>query len=126
MPALSKQDLLAHKPKIESVAVPELGEGAIVYLRELTAASVVGYAALHGALEGNDSQRIPRLMDFMLARSICDEGGQRLFTDEDSPLEAMIFAVANRLWTKALELNRIEDDEKKGSETDTKSTLHAA
>ena len=126
MAELTKADLLSAKFKIEAVAVPELGENATIHLREMTAAGVVAYAALYASLE-EERQRTPRLMDFMLARSICNAEGQRLFGDDDSPLEAMTFAVANRLWLKALEINRIEDaDAKKDSETATTSTSRAA
>jgi hypothetical protein len=125
MPALSKEDLLTFKPKIEAVAVSEMGDDAVVYLREVNAAGIVGFITLWTELEGKTPER---LMVSLLSRAICDADGRRLFEDDESPIDTLTFVVANRLYQAAMRLNGIVDTDtpKKSSENNPSSTLHVA
>jgi hypothetical protein len=134
MSALTKEGLLSRKPRIEAVAVPELGEGAEAYLREMNAMAVLEYGALHSEASGGGKHAVPAskqpaLMSFLLERTMCDEEGQPLFSEGELAKAEIPWAVAQRLWQKAAELNQLTetaDSPKKSSEATPSSTLHAA
>jgi hypothetical protein len=107
-PTFTKELLLGGTPRIEAVPLPECGENVVAYVRELSAAAVLGYSALHNETD-DDTRRLAPLMAFMLRHALCDAGGKRLFADDESPLDNITWAVAHRIWQKALEVNKIAD-----------------
>ena len=116
MPALSKEALLALKPKVEAVAVPEAGDGAEIYIAELDALSVFEFTstfrefAKKGAEAELDSRQVDTI-NTLLERSIVDAEGNRLFEPGEFAQVRLSFAVRQRLFDKALELSGMKADQ---------------
>ncbi len=118
--SLTKHDLLkAWTPKIEQVDVPELGDGAHVFVRQFSAADR-GKLETMGVQfkEGKQYDKVPRVRFLTVALSLCDEQGSRLFTDaEIDEIGKMPASVVDRIFERAAELNAlskkaVEDAEK--------------
>ncbi|OJW26899.1 MAG: hypothetical protein BGO49_21500 [Planctomycetales bacterium 71-10] len=71
--------LQAREPRRELVAVPEFGEGATAYVRQITAGERDEFEASMQRKRGKDI----RVRLVILAT--CDAEGRRIFTDDDVP-----------------------------------------
>ncbi len=98
---LTKQDLMTRKLAIRKIDIPEWGT---VYIRRLA-----------GGEQDNWEKSIKDLDAWqlkvqILLRTLCDEEGKRLFTDNDSELLNEIDgSVLVKLARLALKFNRIEE-----------------
>jgi hypothetical protein len=113
-----KEKLLALKPKIEKVDVPEVGT---VWVRGMTAIELDQWVANHAKTDSRDHYHA-----FLIARTLCDENGKRLFTDEElKKVSTLPSQVADRLWDIAARLSGItkeaEEANRKNSEADQTS-----
>lgn len=133
MPALSKAALLALKPKIAAVPVPELGEDAELYIAEMDALSVFEFGVMFRDLaqHGDNPDIQPKHLETMnrlLERTLVDEDGNALFEAGEFAQVRMPFVVRQRLFDKALELSGMKgkEDTEKNSEPTQPASLHAA
>jgi hypothetical protein len=103
---LSSDDL----PK-ELVAVPEWG--GEVYVRCLTAAERDDWEASVMHMEGNKTKaNLQNLRAKLVARTVCDEDGARMFEDKDVvALGAKSAAALDRLYTVAAKLSKISKND---------------
>ena len=108
MAILSKDAILSADdlPK-ELVSVPEWG--GEVYVRCLTATERDDWEASVMHMEGNKTKaNLHNLRAKLVARTVCDEAGARLFEDADvATLGAKSAAALDRLYTVAARLSKI-------------------
>ena len=105
-PALRRDQALGVADrKREAVEVPEWD--ATVHLSEMSLTLGQEYVALIGASEGDETG----LVTALLVRTIVDENGERLFTDDDGEaLAGMSLKVLKRLFAIAGRLNGVTDE----------------
>lgn len=109
--ALDRSAILAAKPKIVTVSVPEWGGD--VCMREITAGQRDQWDAWQ--IEHDGAARYQDIRARLLVLTICDEQGVRLFSDADIDIVSSLPANAiERLWSTACRLVglRPEDVEK--------------
>lgn len=116
MAVLTRDALLALKPKIEAVAVPEAGEGAELCVCELDALSVFEFTAAFRDLakkgdEGALDPKMAQTINSILERSIVDQTGKPLFGEGEFGAVRLSLTVRQRLLDKALELSGMKDPE---------------
>jgi len=100
MGVATRDQLLAARLRTVEVAAPELGEGVVVRLRELTNSQVEQWRT-SGNLEERADVRL-------LLRCLVDAQDQPLFGAEDEDaIAALPFQLVNRLAAAALELNAL-------------------
>lgn len=104
--ALTREEIIAltqTPAKVEKVGVPGVGE---FHLKVMTGSERGSYRAATLSVEGDKLKTDFRQMDVaLLVRTLCDAGGQRLFTDADanlvgklpSPIVAALAAAAGKL-----------------------------
>lgn len=136
MAALTKEALLALKPKIEAVSLPEAGDGAEVYVSELDALSAFEFTAAFReiAKKGEDGELDPKQLDTVntiLERSIVDAEGNRLFEPGEFAQVRLSWPVRQRLLGRALALSGMGrpvegDDARKNREPTRTSASRAA
>lgn len=125
---LSRDQILGHKKlKQEVVDVPEW-EGSVV-VRELTANEADAFESMFAGVRpsrnGNEPET-PQVRQFrakLVAMSVIDEAGNRLFSDGDVvALGEMSRAALDRVSTVAMRLSGYSDDGKKNSQPSADST----
>lgn len=137
MAALTKDALLALKPKIEAVQVPELGEGVELCVREMNGLDILDYGGLYNELtsDGKPFEKLPvadrrRIMRFLLERTVCEPDGTLMFADGGAGQTAIPWTAMQRLWEAANRLNQMAeanaDAPKKSSGESPTSTSRAA
>lgn len=116
---LDKAGILSKaKVRVERVEVPEWGDA--VHLRELTAGERDLYEGASIEAKGMAKWRDVRAK--LLSLSLCDEQGVRLFGDGDiQQLSTLPAGIADRLWEKALKLNRMTKDDVEALEKNSAS-----
>ena len=106
--ALTKDQILAADDLgLLEVKVKEWG--GVVYLRVMTVAERDAHE-----LEwlNNKEKGVANFRTKFLARCLCDEKGERLFTDEEvGKLSTKNAAVMNRLWDKAMRHNALTQED---------------
>jgi hypothetical protein len=104
--ALNKKMILeANDLKLLKVAVPEWGGD--VFIRVM---SVGERDAYENDWIANKNKGVEDFRTKFLARCLCDENGDRLFSDEEIPVLAKKSAkVMSRLWQKAMDHNALTD-----------------
>lgn len=112
---LSREELTAPwQSKVVEVPVPEKGEGAVMFVRSISAFERKGLEAMSSRY--NQSKRYEDITDFnylLLAMTISDEDGKRFFQDDELELIRKFPAtVVDRLFTAAAELNGLNDKKK--------------
>jgi len=109
MTTLTRDEILAagRKLKQEAVEVPELGGSVLV--REMTGAERDGWEASVLDTSGPDPKpNLENTRAKLLVRTIVDEQGKRLFTDDEIDLVGALSAGAlDRLFAVAARLSRI-------------------
>lgn len=96
--ALTKRDILAARPKVRAVEVPEWG-GA-VHLRPMNVRQVMDFMKAREQLDPAE------LYPLLVQLSACDDEGSPLFGPEDLDLlKAQPFALLRRVGDEALSLN---------------------
>lgn len=107
--ALDKAGILAKaKVRVERVEIPEWGDA--VHMRELTAGERDLYEGQ--SIEAKGMAKWKDVRAKLLSLSLCDPEGVRLFGDGDiSQLSALPAGIADRLWERALKLNRMTKDD---------------
>lgn len=135
MAALTKEALLALKPKIETVQVPELGEGAELCVREMNGLDVLEYGGMYNEATagGKQFEQLPAaarnaIMQFLLERTLCDADGKRMCDDGEAMRMAIPWSAMQRLFEAANRINQMADSDtpKKSSEETPTSTSRAA
>ena len=116
--ALSREDILGLRPRMEQVEIEDVGKFTI---RGLTAAERDDYE--QGLLEvGPDGQaRLKKLRRnvraSLVVRCIVDDAGERMFTDKDTEaLGKVDGAVIDRLWDVARRLSGMSTEAVEESE----------
>lgn len=115
MPFLTREQILGAKDLlVEVVDVPEWGEGAQVRVRGLTARERDDYEAgmltFRGKKDPDVNMRDARAR--MIVMAVCDENGNRMFTDQDLNALAKRSAIPmDRLYTVAVRLSGITKEE---------------
>jgi hypothetical protein len=112
MPILTKDQILAAKDqKIEKVAVPEWGEDAEVYVRCLNGTERDKFEA--SLVIYQNGQPIPKIDAYrprLCALAICDENGNRLFSDaEISDLGKKSGIALDRVATAASRISGLDE-----------------
>ena len=100
---LTREEILAKTDfrRVE-VAVPEWGEGAVVYVAELDAAKVE--KLIEATQDGED----PCTMAVVAVRTVVDEAGERVFRDEDvEAVRGLSGAALTRIMAVASDLNKL-------------------
>lgn len=98
-----RDTILAVRPKLERVHVPEWGMDVYVSVMSGTIAVQLG----------EFSKRFPEAMyaAALVAFTACDATGERIFSEDDvSDLEAQPYPALDRIRAKAVELNGLESD----------------
>ena len=117
--ALSREQILSNKAKrVEKIAVPEWGGD--VFIREISAAERDAYEA--AALDKKGNVQLVNVRARLVALTLCDEAGVRMFTDLDHKLIAdMPAAGVDRVFAAASKLNAFSKEDieelEKNSET---------
>lgn len=103
--ALSKSKILAaNDAKLDKVSVPEWGDD--VYIKTLTGSERDMFE------ESYSSEKMKNFRSRFLVLTLCDEAGERLFTDADVDLLGKKSAlVLNRLFEKAWSLNAFREQD---------------
>ena len=103
---LTREEILAQAVTgRERVAVPEWGDGAEVYVAELTAAEV---EKLVGDTQDGECECT---MAIVAVRTVVDESGERVFRDEDvEAVSGLSGAALTRIMAVASDLNKIGAD----------------
>jgi hypothetical protein len=114
---VTKDDLLALKPKTATVEADELGEGKCLLVQELDALSVIEWMSkfvTKDEAEGIQTRHI-EAMHYVLERALINEDGTRLVADGEMASLWLPISVRQRAFTKALELSQLMtvDDSKK-------------
>lgn len=115
MSLINKEELKKRQPspRKEKVDVPEWGEDAFIYVRELSAATL-DYFESFIVLDGMASpeERRARYENFRVryvVLSACDEQGKAIFTTEDEVwLGEMESSIISRIFVAAKVVNRID------------------
>ena len=91
MTSLNKSQIFAIKDvDVEKVDVPEWGEGAFIYIRQMSAGSRDKFetAALRSRLNDDPAKADTKgLRSLMVALTVCDEHGVLLFDDRKDAVE---------------------------------------
>lgn len=105
--------LLSRRRELRRVDVPEPAEsgrsGAVVYVRELSVGERDAFEkAIYG--EGGDRAQVRAAL---LVRALCDENGNRLFTDDQMQelADSLPGCVGVRLFDQACEINGVGQSE---------------
>ena len=123
MSGLSKQQILdANDRKLEPVEVPEWG--GTVYVRTLTGTEKDAYLARHvKAVDGQQTFDRNGATEQLVAMALCDESGNRLFTDlEARKLGEKNANVLERLVEVATKLNKLGADGLEEAEKNSEAT----
>lgn len=97
MAALTREQILGIKPKLQELEVPEWG--GHVYLRPMNPAIAVQFSE---RLKANNNDSI----GLMVLYSVCDSEGNRFFTEEDlTNLAEKDLPGMNRIAKAAVEIN---------------------
>ena len=109
MAVLNRDQILNAKDiKVEKVHVPEWGGD--VYLRVISGADRDEYESF--VLQSKDRGTVKNFRAMLLAKAICDENGNPIFTNKDiEALGKKNSVVLDRLWQKAMKLNGLTDEE---------------
>jgi hypothetical protein len=104
--SLTKQQILAADDcRLAQVAVPEWGGD--VYIRVMSCGERDAY---ENDWVQNKNKGVENFRSKFLARCLCDEKGERLFTDaEIGELSKKSAKVLGRLWQKAMEHNALSE-----------------
>ena len=105
---LSKTDILAAKDiKIEEISVPEWGGS--VFVKEMTGAERDKYeSSILEIKGGNQTVNLQNARAKLAAFTICDENGNRIFSEADiSALASKSATALQRIFEKAMSLSRI-------------------
>lgn len=96
---LNREQLLAQaRPKIIEVPVPEWG--GTIHLRDITAGQRDQYDGYQ--IDQQGQQKYTDFRARLLILSICDQDGNRLFTDSEvSTISSLPAHVVDRLWDQA-------------------------
>ena len=116
MTSLNKSQIFAIKDvDVEKVDVPEWGEGAYVYIRQMSAGSRDKFetAALRSRLNDDPAKAdIKGLRSLMVMLTVCDEHGVLLFDDrkDASELEKKNAKALDRIVQAAQKFNGMSED----------------
>lgn len=115
MGLINKEELRKRVPTIkkEKVEVPEWGEDAFIYVRELSAAALdyfESFIVLDGSATSEEKRaRYENFRVRYVVLSACDENGNAIFTDEDEAwLGQMEASVISKLFAAAKRVNLID------------------
>lgn len=109
---LSKNDILGAKDiKIELVDVPEWGGS--VYVKEMTGAERDKYESSILEIKGDrQTVNLQNARAKLASYTICDENGNRLFTETDiSALASKSATALQRIFEKGMSLSKIGKDD---------------
>lgn len=111
---LKDQILKASDLKLQPVDVPEWA--LTVYVRKMTVGEVSSFVKqTQQAIANHDEAE---LYAVLVSKTVCDEGGHRVFTDADAEsLKAKSFEAVKRVAEAAIEFNRLGGE---GLETEKK------
>ena len=132
MPALTKEALLALKPRMETVPVPEMGDGAELCVREMNGLDVLDYGGMYteATAGGKSFDQLPvaarhAIMRFLLERTLCDVEGNRMFADGEATHAPIPWPAMQRLWEAANRINQMADSDTtpKKSSDDTQISI---
>ena len=116
MTSLNKSQIFAIKDvDVEKVDVPEWGEGAFIYIRQMSAGSRDKFetAALRSRLNDDPAKAdIKGLRSLMVMLTVCDEHGVLLFDDrkDASELEKKNAKALDRIVQAAQKFNGMSED----------------
>ena len=116
MTSLNKSQIYAIKDvDVEKVDVPEWGEGAFIYIRQMSAGSRDKFetAALRSRLNDDPAKAdIKGLRSLMVMLTVCDEHGVLLFDDrkDASELEKKNAKALDRIVQAAQKFNGMSED----------------
>ena len=131
MGALTKEALLALKPRMEAVPMPELGEGAELWVREMNGLDVLDYGGMYNEATGGGKgfDKLPvaarhAIMGFLLERTVCNADGTRMFADGEAKQAPIPWSAMQRLWDAANRINQMTDaDAPKKSSDETPTSI---
>lgn len=109
---MTRDEILAAKDlKVVEVPIPEWGDGTgSVFVRELTALEREELEASN-IVDGKDA---PNPMGRVVAMSLCDKDGNRLFTLDDAPaFGAKGLGALKRIFEAAITVSKLSSDEAK-------------
>lgn len=96
---LTRTDILNRPPTIETVPAPELGEGATLGVKLLSAAEFMG-------MSSDPRSKGDKAYAAWLLACVCDQTGQPVFTADDfDALTSLPFTLVNRLIEVAQKVN---------------------
>lgn len=98
--SLTREDILRRRPlPTEVVPAPELGDGVTLRVRRLNAGEFL-------ALTEKAKADPQTAYQHWIVATVCDDAGQRVFTDDDAPAIAELdIALVERLTTASQRLN---------------------
>lgn len=115
MGLINKEELRKRVPIVrkEKVEVPEWGEGAFVFVRELTAAALDYFESFivpEGGVPADERRmKYENFRVRYIVLSACDEEGNLVFSSEDEPwLGATEASIIQRLFLAAKKVNRVD------------------
>jgi hypothetical protein len=124
---LTRKDLTAAWTfQVETVPVSELGEGAVVCVRQFSAADRGKLEVLGTRFrEKKAYDEVPKVRLMTCALAMCNDEGERLFQTTDADLDEigkMPAAVVDRIFEAAARMNGLE---KKATEEQEKNSVSA-
>ena len=96
MPEVTIEQLRALKPRIEEVEVPEIGDGATMFVREMRAIDALAFSDIARDLMANGDLTADRIkqvefIDQLLLRTICTAAGKLIFRGGEDQADGLDF-----------------------------------